>query len=357
MMANATLLEISRWTPEQVDSTDRVAKEMRRISLEMSRSASASSNVPSGQSAFLATSNTLAQHSNQLTFASDYGRDLLRNDRGTLNKIAFSWIASTIELVDQKSNQRTAIGDVFTVEQADRPGRKAPRISIEKENADSFAAWFFDRRDEEIATIQLRRESFSEEEQELKMTDFLLQDVHETRQEKYQITETFGRAFLFLYGARQEIYTFSGTLVDSKNLNWRAQLIDKYRRELRASKSIERGLKARVAYRGSMREGYILGLDLSLSQSDLHLARFSMTMFVTDQQELFFSSSQAFTDADAQENIGDTERPQLIVRADEIPLRVVQEIITKAINEDNTIKQESGVFKFPKEFEGGIIVS
>ena len=112
-------------------------------------------------------------------------------------------------------------------------------------------------------------------------TDFLLQDVSESRNEKFQIVDTFGRSFAFFFGKRPEIYTYSGILLNTKNFDWKRRFLDLYENKLRGTRAVENGVRAQIAYENVVREGYILGASISYSQAYLYYVVFNFTMFIT----------------------------------------------------------------------------
>lgn len=56
--------------------------------------------------------------------------------------------------------------------------------------------------------------------QMLEFHNFILTDADEDVEEKYQITETFGPDFLFLYGPKPRVFTYSGVLYNTTEKPW-----------------------------------------------------------------------------------------------------------------------------------------
>lgn len=161
------------------------------------------------------------------------------------------------------------------------------------------------RKRDNIAYLQLRREDGSI----LFHTHrFLLQDVSEQRQEKFQVTDTFGFPHIFFYGKRPEIYQFNGVLPSQElsisssviyksldpasdgvpfnpdfvpDADWAANFIEIYEREFRGTRTAKRNTYVQIAYDDLVREGYILSMDLRYSQAAMGLAPFTFTMFIT----------------------------------------------------------------------------
>jgi hypothetical protein len=118
--------------------------------------------------------------------------------------------------------------------------------------------------------------------------DFIIQKIEDQRVEKQTIIETFGDSFIFFFGERPRVFTFSGVLVNSEDFNWRSQFWYNYDHHLRGTKLVERNARVFLAYDSIVVEGYPINATATEDSSEPHLVPFSMTMFVTNYSD--FSS-------------------------------------------------------------------
>lgn len=111
--------------------------------------------------------------------------------------------------------------------------------------------------------------------------DFFLTDVRETTNEKFQIIQTFGSDFLFAFGRRPLMYTFSGVLYNTQDKQWKNNLRFLYDNKFRATQLIKSGRKAVLSFEDTTVEGYLLNMDMSLSSQNPNAVPFSFTMYIT----------------------------------------------------------------------------
>src|SRR5207237_24160 len=57
----------------------------------------------------------------------------------------------------------------------------------------------------------------------MEFNNFILTDADEEVEEKYQIVQTFGPDFIFLYGTKPRIFTYAGVLYDTTEKPWAAE--------------------------------------------------------------------------------------------------------------------------------------
>jgi hypothetical protein len=65
---------------------------------------------------------------------------------------------------------------------------------------------------------------------------FFLESIQEPHVERAQIVETFGDTYVFFFGERPPIYTFSGTLLNSNTINWHQDFMFYYDNFFRGTK-------------------------------------------------------------------------------------------------------------------------
>lgn len=125
-------------------------------------------------------------------------------------------------------------------------------------------------------------------------SDFILQQVQDQRMEKQQIIETFGDSFVYFFGERPRIVTFSGVLMNTDDFNWRAQFWHNYENYLRGSRLVQLNARCYLAYDTIVIEGYPLSAQAVDSSEDPYSVPFSMTMLMTDYHEYSIIGEKRF---------------------------------------------------------------
>lgn len=113
-------------------------------------------------------------------------------------------------------------------------------------------------------------------------TDWILQSVEESRVEKTQIIETFGRNYLYAFGEKPRAVNISGMLFNSANYNWTAVFWENWKRYFRASRLIEMGARMYIHYEDVIIGGYPVNATSPVTATNPQSAPFSMTMYITD---------------------------------------------------------------------------
>jgi hypothetical protein len=112
--------------------------------------------------------------------------------------------------------------------------------------------------------------------------DYILQSVQDQRVEKQQIIETFGDPFVYFFGERPRIVSFSGLLMNTEDFNWRAQFWRNYDRFLRGTRLVQSNARAYLSYDTVVIEGYPLSANAVDDQSTPYSIPFQMQMLVTN---------------------------------------------------------------------------
>ena len=117
-------------------------------------------------------------------------------------------------------------------------------------------------------------------------TNFVMQDVQETREEKVQILDTFGDPFGFFYGQRPRFVTVSGALVDTPDFNWKSEWWFNYENSLRGTQLVKEGARAYLSFKKTILEGYLINSSVQQNSMAPNEARFSFTMWVTGDKDI-----------------------------------------------------------------------
>lgn len=119
---------------------------------------------------------------------------------------------------------------------------------------------------------------------------FFLESVREAHNEKFQLVETFNDFYVYFYGEKPPIYTFSGTLLNLLNYNWKNEFMYFYENFWRGTKAVELGARVFLTYDYQQVQGYILSINTNVNSLTDKAAQFSFSVLVT--KRLFFNGSK-----------------------------------------------------------------
>jgi hypothetical protein len=129
--------------------------------------------------------------------------------------------------------------------------------------------------------------------------DFILQQVTEERVEKQQIVETFGDTYVYFFGERPRVVTFSGLLVNTEDFNWRSQFWYNYERYLRGTKLVQVNARAYFAWDSIVVEGFPLQASAVEAADNPYAVQFQMSMLLSNYFDFTNVGSIKFPAADA----------------------------------------------------------
>lgn len=112
-------------------------------------------------------------------------------------------------------------------------------------------------------------------------SNFFIQSVQEERAEKQQILETFGEPFIFLFGERARMVTFSGILLNTFDFNWEGEWWHNYDQYLRGTKCVENDARIFLSFEETLVTGYIIGSSANKNAQERNWVNFQFTMFIT----------------------------------------------------------------------------
>jgi hypothetical protein len=113
-------------------------------------------------------------------------------------------------------------------------------------------------------------------------SNFIIQSVNDSRQEKQQIMETFGDSYIFFFGERPRILQVQGLLFNTHDFNWRTEFWYNYENTLRGSKLVEQNARVYLHWDDIVVEGYIMGAMAQDDASMPYHISFSFSLFVTN---------------------------------------------------------------------------
>jgi hypothetical protein len=117
-------------------------------------------------------------------------------------------------------------------------------------------------------------------------SNFIIQSIKDSRQEKFQLMETFGDTYIFFFGERPRILTVQGVLFNTLDFNWRTEFWYNYENNLRGTKLVEQNARVYLGWDDMMVEGYMIGADADDNAEMPYHIPFSFQLFVTNHAYL-----------------------------------------------------------------------
>lgn len=151
-----------------------------------------------------------------------------------------------------------------------------------------------DPEQEEVANLRLigkRKPDSTSEDIDLipPYSKFFLESYSEGHAERSQIVETFGDAYIFFFGERPIVYTFNGTLLNTKDINWKEDFMFYYNNFLRGTKAVGYNAKVLLTYGFNQIEGYVMGVNMGANAQNEKGVQMSFQMFVTKRRTMKLS--------------------------------------------------------------------
>lgn len=117
-------------------------------------------------------------------------------------------------------------------------------------------------------------------------TKFFLEQVNESREEKVQVIDTFGEWVAFFFGRKPEVYSYSGTLLNAQNHDWKNEFQFNYDHYLRGSQAVKHRATMVLQYDDVMVEGYMMNCSISQSAAADKAVPFQFTLLVINRSSL-----------------------------------------------------------------------
>jgi hypothetical protein len=115
---------------------------------------------------------------------------------------------------------------------------------------------------------------------------FFLTGVDAPRSERYQVVETFGDWYVFFYGERPPIYTFSGVLLNTQNYNWLNEFDFFYDSFLRGTAATRNVSRIFITYGLQQVQGHLLDFVHSIRAESDMAVQFQLRMAVVKRFSL-----------------------------------------------------------------------
>lgn len=117
-------------------------------------------------------------------------------------------------------------------------------------------------------------------------TKFFLEQVTENREEKVQVLDTFGEFVAFFFGARPEVYTYSGTLLNTLNHDWKNEFQLNYEYFLRGTQAVKNRATMFMQYDDVFVEGYMLNSQIRQTGVDDKSIPFTFSLLVLNRSAM-----------------------------------------------------------------------
>lgn len=125
-------------------------------------------------------------------------------------------------------------------------------------------------------------------------SNFLVQSIQESREEKQQVVLTFGEPYIFFYGEQPRMLQIAGVLMNTEDFNWRAEWWDNYDKYLRGTKAVEQHARVYLSWDDIIVEGYLLNCSAQDSADNRNIVMFNFTMFLTNYANISNIGDPAF---------------------------------------------------------------
>jgi len=117
-------------------------------------------------------------------------------------------------------------------------------------------------------------------------TKFFLEAVQENREEKVQVIDTFGEWIAFFFGRKPEVYSYSGTLLNAKNHDWKNEFQENYEHFLRGTKAVQYRATMLLQYDDVLVEGYMINSSIQMSGMADKAVPFTFNLLVINRSPM-----------------------------------------------------------------------
>jgi hypothetical protein len=126
---------------------------------------------------------------------------------------------------------------------------------------------------------------------------FFLTGVDAPRSERYQVVETFGDWYIFFYGERPPVYTFTGVLLNTPNYNWLNEFDFFYDAFLRGTAATRNVTRIFITYGFQQVQGHLLDFAHSIRADNDMAVQFQLRMAVVKRFALTPDNGNRATDS------------------------------------------------------------
>lgn len=113
-------------------------------------------------------------------------------------------------------------------------------------------------------------------------SNFIIQQINETRAEKQQIIETFGEDYVYFFGEQPRFLDVRGILLNTSDFNWKSEFLTNYEQHLRGTRLVEQNARIYFYFDDVVVEGYMLSTNVAGSSDNPHMLPFSFQLYITN---------------------------------------------------------------------------
>lgn len=173
-------------------------------------------------------------------------------------------------------------------------------------------------------------------------TKFILGGSSESRQERHQVIQTFSDFYVFFFGEQPPIFSFTGMLINTKNVNWVNDFYFYYENHLRGTKCVEQNARLILSYGGRQIEGYMLGCASQTEAATESGVPFSFQLLVTRRNTVGLS-----------DDFGSFYNSKGILQNDPTLISILKELASKEGTGTSTPETSSAINSAKDAMAGG----
>jgi hypothetical protein len=115
---------------------------------------------------------------------------------------------------------------------------------------------------------------------------FLLDSIGEATVERAAFVDTFGPTYLYLFGTKARIWSYSGVVMDTEGMTWLNEWRQSYDRYTGGTQTAKLKARAFLTYDNVVREGIMIATSIQKSVGTFGYARISFQFFVLREHYL-----------------------------------------------------------------------
>jgi hypothetical protein len=113
-------------------------------------------------------------------------------------------------------------------------------------------------------------------------SNYIVQQISESRAEKQQIIETFGEDYVYFFGEQPRFLDVRGCLINTADFNWKSEFWANYEQNLRGTRLVEQNARVYFYFDDVVVEGYILSANTTATSDNPHMLPFSFQIFISN---------------------------------------------------------------------------
>ena len=213
-----------------------------------------------------------------LDFYQDYQIDI-GNKRSYVTFYTYNAAEAAYNTLNEATGYNSNSYSSFAIDAEATKGVRRPYrgISIKKE---SFGTLAVVKDTNSLADVALKNSSVVGDS--AFTSNFLVNSVSESRQEKHQPVPTFGKDYVYFFGEQPKQMTFNVTLLNTDNFRWEEEWWYNYENYFRGTRLAARSQQVRLRLDESIIYGYMVTCSTNKDSNNPHVVTLTFTVHVTD---------------------------------------------------------------------------